>query len=243
VIPLNCFSLECYLEAIKVAEDAGMECIIIDSITHFWDRLLDENEATSKRMYGNSFRARAESTPKYEKFKNAILQSSAHVITTVRRKTEYAIEKDDATGKATPKKIGLKEQTRDGWSYELTVNLQIDQFHLATADKDRTGLFVDKEPFLITEETGKLIKERCDSGVAPTPEAKPEEVKADKEVVKETATTPAPAKTITKKTVLNEKNIDAVVAKIKSGAATIEDVIEKMEASDQMAELLITKLN
>ena len=36
---------------------------------------------------------------------------------------------------------------------------------MATSSKDRTGLFADKPEFIITSETGKLLKEWCESGL------------------------------------------------------------------------------
>lgn len=153
VLTLNVFSPEKYIEAIDTCEKAGMEVIIIDSITHEWNFLLEIHGA----MSGNSFTNWAYITPRHEKFKNKILQSSCHIITTVRRKTEYAI--DQSSGKTKIEKVGTKEQSREGWEYELTVNLEIDENHKAKASKDRTGIFVDRDLFIITEEDGKTLRE------------------------------------------------------------------------------------
>ena len=61
----------------------------------------------------------------------------------------------------------MKDVQREGWEYELTVSLNIDRdTHLAIPSKDRTNLFEGKNPFLITEETGQLIAEWCNSGVS-----------------------------------------------------------------------------
>jgi hypothetical protein len=58
--------------------------------------------------------------------------------------------------------------------YEFTVMLDIDMQHIASASKDRTGLF-DGRYFKITTETGKTLLAWLDSGIeAPKPEAKPE---------------------------------------------------------------------
>ena len=63
------------------------------------------------------------------------------------------------------KKVGMKDVQREGWEYELTVSLNIDRdTHMATPSKDRTNLFEGKNPFLITEETGRLIADWCNSG-------------------------------------------------------------------------------
>jgi hypothetical protein len=163
VIPLEApYSPERYIQAIKTCEDAGMEVIIIDSITHEWDGkggILNIADG----MTGNSFTNWAKLTPRHQAFIDAILQSKCHVITTVRRKQDYEMTKD-SSGKTTVTKAGLKEITREGFEYELTVNLELDQKHNATASKDRTGLFANKPHFTPTVETGKLIRAWCDSG-------------------------------------------------------------------------------
>lgn len=71
----------------------------------------------------------------------------------------------DGNGKTTIQKVGLKEITREGFEYELTLNLEISIGHWATAGKDRTGLFMDKPEFQITEETGKTLMAWGNEGV------------------------------------------------------------------------------
>jgi hypothetical protein len=157
------FSPERYIEAIKACENAGMECIIIDSITHEWDGkggILEIHSA----MTGNSFTNWSSITPRHNKFIESILQSKSHIITTVRRKTEYEMSKD-SNGKTKVEKAGLKEVTREGFEYELTLNFNLDEKNNCTVSKDRTGLFMDKPFFTITEQTGELIKKWCDEGV------------------------------------------------------------------------------
>lgn len=161
------FSPERYTEAIKACEDGGMEVIIIDSIAHEWEGEGGIIDLVDK--IGGGFSGAWKSlTPRHEKFKQSILQSKCHIITTVRRKTEYVLQ--DKTNKSgqtvqAPVKVGLKEITREGWEYEVTLNLEIDINHRATASKDRTGLFMDKDPFVITSKTGELIKQWCDEGI------------------------------------------------------------------------------
>lgn len=73
---------------------------------------------------------------------------------------------NERNGKQVPEKVGLKGVTREGMDYELTIMLDVDIKHHATASKDRTGLFMDKPAFTISPETGKLIKEWCEQGIA-----------------------------------------------------------------------------
>ena len=164
----NVFTLEApyeperYIKAIKECENAGMEVIIIDSITHEWDGkggILD----ISNSMSGNSYTNWAKLTPRHQSFIDAILQSKCHIITTVRRKQDYEMT-TNSNGKLVPQKIGLKEVTREGFEYELTVNLELDTKHNASCSKDRTGLFADKPEFIPSEETGKMLLDWCETG-------------------------------------------------------------------------------
>ena len=109
------YTPERYIQAIKVCEDAGMEVIIIDSITHEWDGKGGILEIHSQ-MTGNSFTNWSSLTPRHQKFIDSILQSKCHVITTVRRKTEYDMQKD-GNGKTKVEKAGLKYVTREGFEY------------------------------------------------------------------------------------------------------------------------------
>lgn len=167
------FPPEKYIQAIKECEEAGMEVIVIDSITHEWDGVGGLLEIHGK-MTGNSYTNWSAITPRHQAFINAILQSPCHIITTVRRKQDYEMTKDN-NGKVKVEKAGLKEVTREGFEYELTANLELDTNHNATVSKDRTGLFVGKPSFVPTEETGRMIKEWCESGTEPVKIAKPTE--------------------------------------------------------------------
>ena len=167
VIPLHPpYSPERYIEAITACENAGMEVIIIDSISHEWEGkggILELSDAL-----GNQYQSAWKTlTPRHEAFKQSIIQSSCHIITTVRRKQDYVLqEKINKSGKTVqaPVKAGFKEVTREGWEYELTVNLEMELNHFATASKDRTGLFMGKPAFIPTTETGKMILDWCNEG-------------------------------------------------------------------------------
>jgi hypothetical protein len=162
VLPLTApFSPERYTEAIRTCEKAGMEVIIVDSITHEWDGKGGCLEIVES--LGGKYQDWARVTPRHQAFIDAILQSPCHIITTVRRKQDYEMTKDQS-GKVKIEKGGLKEITRDGFEYELTINLELDVRHNATASKDRTGLFMGKPAFVPSEETGKLIMAWCEQG-------------------------------------------------------------------------------
>ena len=163
VLPLVApYSPERYIAAIQDCENAGMEVIIIDSITHEWDGKGGCLEIVES--YGGKYQDWAKVTPRHQAFIDAILQSKCHVITTVRRKQDYEMTKD-ASGKLKVEKAGLKEVTREGFEYELTANLELSMSHHARALKDRTGLFMGKPEFIPSIETGKMITEWCNTGI------------------------------------------------------------------------------
>ncbi len=152
------FSPERYIEAIETCEKAGIKALIIDSISQEWEGSGGIIE-THGNMAGNSFTNWNRITPRHNAFVQKILQSPCHVVLTIRSKQDYVLT--DKNGKMVPEKVGLKGITRDGMDYEVTIVFDIDIKHQATASKDRTGLFTNPLPFLITEETGHKIKTWC----------------------------------------------------------------------------------
>jgi hypothetical protein len=160
------YSPERYIQAIELCEKSGIEVIIIDSASHEWNGTggcLDIHE-----KLGGRFQDWANVTPRHQAFINRILQSSCHIITTTRRKIDYSLDVG-SNGKTQVIKHGTKEITRDGFEYELTINFElVNENHLAKASKDRTGLFMNKPEFIITSDTGKLVLNWCNSGIAET---------------------------------------------------------------------------
>ncbi len=154
------FQPERYIEAIDVCLNAGMEAIIIDSISHEWDGPGGIIEIKDS-MTGNSFTNWAKLTPRHNRFIDKILSSGAHMICCGRSKQDYVLTEVEKHGKKTqtPQKVGMKSVTRDGFDYEMTLCFDLNILHWATASKDRTGLFVDKPEHVISEETGQLLME------------------------------------------------------------------------------------
>jgi hypothetical protein len=161
------FTPEKYIEAVKYCEREDITVVIIDSISHEWDGIggiLDIHSA----MLGNSFTNWSKVTPRHNAFVQTLLQSSCHIIGTIRSKQDYVLS--EKNGKMVPEKVGLKGVQRDGIDYEFTVVFDIDIKHQATASKDRTGLFDDKPAFIISSETGEVILQWCEQGEDITPD-------------------------------------------------------------------------
>jgi hypothetical protein len=171
------YSPERYIEAIRAAEKAGYDVIVVDSTTHEWSGsggCLEINEKTAHAKFrGNTWSAWNDTTPRHRAFIDAMLQANAHVIATGRSKTETS-QVDDGSRKKVVK-LGMKTEQRDGFEYEFTVVLDlIHDGHYATASKDRTGLF-QGDPAAINAKTGATLREWLESGA----EAVPEPVKED----------------------------------------------------------------
>lgn len=156
----NNYSPENYIEAIAICEKAGIEVIIIDSLSQSWDFLLQ----CHTEMVGNSFTNWGKITPRQNAFIQRILQSNCHAICTMRTKQDYVLS--EKNGKMVPEKVGLKAIMREGVDYEFTIVFDIDMKHIANASKDRTGLFMGKPEFTISSVTGKRILDWCNSGVS-----------------------------------------------------------------------------
>ena len=155
------FAPEKFIEAIKLCEQSGIEVIIIDSASHEWDGIggiLDIHAA----IPGNSFTAWSKVTPRHNAFIQTILQSNAHIITTVRSKQEYILS--DKNGRQVPEKVGMKGIQRDGYEYDSTLAFELMLNHTAFVSKDRTGLFEGKHEIVLTPEIGRKIKQWCEEG-------------------------------------------------------------------------------
>ncbi|MFC0263378.1 AAA family ATPase [Fontibacter flavus] len=155
------YTPEKYIQAIHTCYEHGMEAIILDSISHEWEGeggILDIHS----KMAGNSFQNWSKVTPRHNAFVNTILNVPVHVISTIRSKQDYVMA--EKNGKAVPEKVGLKGVTRDGMDYEFTVVFDIDIKHQARTSKDRTGLFNNTPDFMISAETGDLIRQWCEQG-------------------------------------------------------------------------------
>ena len=152
------FSPERYEQAINICLKAQMEVIIIDSITHEWEYILEEHS----KLAGNSYTNWSKFTPRHQQFINTILQADAHFICTIRTKQDYVLQ--EKNGKQIPEKVGLKPVQRDGIDYEFTLVFDIDIKHNAIATKDRTGLFVNKPDMrlsVLSSEIGQQIVNWC----------------------------------------------------------------------------------
>jgi hypothetical protein len=181
VLELDDQSIEGYVEAIRLAGQEGYAVLVIDSLSHAWQTLLEEVEKLAKAKYrGNTWSAWSEGTPMQRKLVGAILDFPGHVIATMRSKTEWTTV--DSNGKKSPQRVGLAPEQGKGVEYDLLVEISTE--HVANVIKDRTGKFQDKLLDKPGEDFGKQLAAWLADGVAAAP-AKPE--------IRTTATASVPA--------------------------------------------------
>lgn len=157
---------EKYIDAIKFAEQAGYDVLVIDSISHEWSG--EGGCLDLQNKLGGRYQDWAKVTPRHNKFIEAILQSNMHIIATARTKADYALNQDG--GKLKVSKVGTKTEQRDGLEFEFTTVLRLNQNHMFEASKDRTHLFDAKEG-TIGPEHPKMLLDWLNDGIDPYKEA------------------------------------------------------------------------
>jgi len=171
------YTPERYQQAVTECIKQGMQCIIIDSLSHEWNgsggalEMVDAITAASNSK--NSFNSGwGKVSPKHNAFMQFLVDANVHIIGTLRTKNEYVLQ--DVKGRQVPQKVGLKPIAREDTEYEFGIVFEIDRSHHATCSKDRTRLFEGTEPFIITSEAGQKLVEWANTGVdAPAKVATP----------------------------------------------------------------------
>lgn len=112
------FSPARYIEAIRAFEAAGVDVLIIDSVSHEWagqGGCYDIAKNTTKRI-DDWLTAKNE----HKKFMSAMLQSSMHVIACIREapKTDFSDPKN-------PRQLGLMPIQESQFVFELTASVQM----------------------------------------------------------------------------------------------------------------------
>ena len=146
VLELNTFSPQLYIDAITEAEKAGYKVVVIDSLSHAWEGeggVLDMHEdATNRSASKNSYTAWAKVTPLQRELVDAMLQSPAHIIATMRSKMDYI--QTEENGRKEVKKVGMAPIQRQGMEYEFTIVGDMDTDHNFVVSKTRCEFIADK---------------------------------------------------------------------------------------------------
>jgi hypothetical protein len=160
VLELERKTISDYIQAIKLAGENNYNILIIDSLSHAWQELIEDIDKLANIKYkGNTWRAWAEGTPKQRSLIDAIINYPGHVIATIRSKTEWEVGEDKKV-----RRVGLSPEQGKGIEYEFDMLLEITVDHYATVIKDRTGKYQDKIIQMPDEKFGSELIDWLNSG-------------------------------------------------------------------------------
>lgn len=158
------FSPERYADAIKEFQDAGVEVLVIDSVTHEWEGTggcIEIADAAGKLGWNQG-------KSRHKKFMNVLLQSNMHIIVCVR-----AREQMDFRNPKQPVSLGIQPVQEKNFMFEMTASVLMfnegtHQQHLkmpkalkaAFGDPNGTG----GHQGYIGVEQGRAIRDWVDSG-------------------------------------------------------------------------------
>lgn len=115
---------------------AGYDIVIIDSLSHAWHGAMEQVDRFARANKGDKFGGWAQVTPEQRKMLSTLTDPRAHLITTMRVKSEY--ERVDDNGKAKIKKVGMKTDQRENTEYEFDCVVRLEpEGHFAKVEKVR----------------------------------------------------------------------------------------------------------
>jgi len=172
------YTPERYIEAITACENAGMEVIIIDSITHEWEGtggcedIANAPKADgAERKVANWIVAKRE----HKAFMNVLLQSDMHIICCIR-----AREKTDFKIPTKPVSLGVHPIWEKTFMFEMTASVMMEdngksQIHTKVPEYLKEAFDTGKGYWGI--ETVQKIRSWLEEGTKPDPEI--ERIKSD----------------------------------------------------------------
>lgn len=240
-LELETFSPQMYIDAIHAAGQAGYDVLVIDSLSHAWmgagGALEMVDNAAKKSQSRNSFGAWREVTPIHNAMVDAILRAPLHVIVTMRAKTEYVLEKDERTGKTTPRKVGIQPVQRDGMEYEFDVVGDITEDHDFIVGKTRCPDLADRIFKKAGADVASVLTAWLTDGTEAT--AKPAPASAIETQLTASVDAAWPRWLATEQERLRKR---AAVGQLLEGWADLNDKIREMcPPSDVVAALRVTK--
>ena len=167
-----------YLALRDEAVKDGAEVIIMDSISHMWNRkggLLDMVAEAQSAGLDNYRSWGTDKNRKEKELLNDIVRcADAHTITTVRIKEKFGLEYDETKGKNKVVSLGEQQIQQDGLKYEPDLVLRMvspgnmdGTNPVVTVLKSRYAIRRTGEDYEITAELLKQLREYLDEGVNP----------------------------------------------------------------------------
>jgi hypothetical protein len=115
-----------------LTEADGYDTIVVDSLSHFWQK-----QGGTLEIADGKFTGWGVARPAQELMVEAILTCRAHVIVCVRSKQKFTQQQDDR-GKHVVIKLGVGTIQDDTLDYEMNVAAELDLDHNLTVSKSRT---------------------------------------------------------------------------------------------------------
>lgn len=112
------FSPQRYIDAILEFQAAGVEVLVIDSVSHEWNGLggvLSIADSQPKSITGWKV-----AKPQHQRFMNTMLQSDLHIIVCIR-----ATNKTDWKDPKNPKPLGIMPIQQDEFMFEMTASMMM----------------------------------------------------------------------------------------------------------------------
>lgn len=165
IIDMTDTRIDVYTQLFAYAESQKVDILIIDSISHAWQSLIDEVQALANSKFkGNTYTAWSVGTPKQKKFVKALLNFSGHVIATVRSKMAYELQENDR-GRKVPVKLGLAPEQGKEIEYEFDLVLEINAEHTGTFTKSRLFELAGTDHIKPDEKIGNQLYDWFESGI------------------------------------------------------------------------------
>lgn len=167
-----------YLSLREDAIQAGAEVVVMDSISHMWNRKGGLLDSVAEAQAAGLDNYRSWGTDKNRKEKESLTDivrcSDCHVITTVRLKEKFGMEFDETKGKSKVVSLGEQQVQQEGLKYEPDLVLRmIEPGNMdgtnpkVTVIKSRYAIFVKDMDYEITEELLTQLRAYLDEGADP----------------------------------------------------------------------------
>lgn len=167
-----------YLALRNDAINEGAEVIVMDSISHMWNRkggLLDTVSAAQQAGLDN-YRSWGTDQNRREKelLQDIVRCDKAHIITTVRVKEKFGLEFDETRGKNKVVSLGEQQIQQDGLKYEPDLVLRMvspgnmdGTNPVVEVLKTRYAIFTKGQEYEITADILKALRDYLEEGVDP----------------------------------------------------------------------------
>lgn len=125
-----------YAECYEYLVGLGFDLVIMDSLSHAWHGAQEIVDRYAQSNKNDKFGGWAKVSPQQRQMLTTLTDTRAHLIATMRVKSEYERVQKEGGG-AVIKKIGTKADQRENSEYEFDCVVRLDQGHEAHVEKVR----------------------------------------------------------------------------------------------------------